>query len=61
MFCALLAPGRSWWPVLPYEMSRLPLHFVSAGAAVLLLGQAATLASALRASRVPPVEATRSV
>jgi putative ABC transport system permease protein len=59
---AALTMGMSWWLVLHYEMRLLPLGFVLAGAVVLLLlGQAATLAPALRASRVPPVEATRSV
>lgn len=62
MVGTVLTMGMSWWLVLHYEMRLLPLDFVIAGAAVLLLlGQAATLAPALRASRVPPVEATRSV
>jgi putative ABC transport system permease protein len=43
-------------------MDRMSLAYVGAGVLVLvLLGQAATLAPALRASRVSPVEATRSV
>ncbi|MGH8125860.1 MAG: ABC transporter permease, partial [Rhodanobacteraceae bacterium] len=45
-----------------YELPRLPLWYLPAGAAVLwILGQLAVLAPALRASRVPPVVATRSV
>jgi putative ABC transport system permease protein len=61
-FGTVLTMSMSWWLVLRYEMRLLPLDFVLAGAAMLLLlGQAATLAPALRASRVPPVEATRSV
>ncbi|MGN6788516.1 MAG: ABC transporter permease [Rhodanobacteraceae bacterium] len=45
-----------------YELPRLPLWYLPVGAAVLwLLGQLAVLAPALRASRVPPVVATRSV
>jgi putative ABC transport system permease protein len=43
-------------------MARLSLTYVVAGVVVLLLlGQGAVLAPALRASRVSPVEATRSV
>lgn len=57
-----LAMSMSLWLVWHFEMRRLPLDFVLAGVVVLLLlGQAATLAPALRASRVPPMEATRSV
>jgi putative ABC transport system permease protein len=45
----------------PFEMTRLPLICVAVGVSVLLLlGQAAMLAPALRASRVSPAEATRS-
>lgn len=44
------------------ELARLPLGFVAAGAAILLLlGIAAVLAPALRAAAVPPAVATRSV
>lgn len=44
------------------EMDRMPTVYVLAGVVVLLLlGQCATFAPALRASRVSPVEATRSV
>ena len=45
-----------------FEMPRLPLWYLPAGAVALwLLGQLAVLAPALRASNVPPVVATRSV
>lgn len=45
-----------------YELLRLPWSFLPVGAAaVLLLGQLAALAPALRAAAVPPVVATRSV
>jgi putative ABC transport system permease protein len=56
-----LAVGLSQWLVMRFEMQRLsPLYVVVGAVVLLLLGQAATLAPALRASRVPPVEATRS-
>ena len=59
---AVLAVGLSLWMVSQFEMSRVPLSYVAAGVVALLaLGQAAVLAPALRASRVSPVEATRSV
>lgn len=45
-----------------YELPRLPLYYLPISAVLLwLLGQGAVLAPALRASRVPPVVATRSV
>jgi putative ABC transport system permease protein len=45
-----------------YELPRLPLYYLPVGALVLWgLGQLAVLAPALRAARVPPVVATRSV
>lgn len=45
-----------------YQLPRLPLWYLPVGALALwLLGQFAILAPALRASRVPPVVATRSV
>jgi putative ABC transport system permease protein len=45
-----------------YELPRLPLVYLPAGALALwLLGQLAVLAPALRAAAVPPVVATRSV
>jgi putative ABC transport system permease protein len=59
---AVLAIGLNLWMVSQFEMSRFPLTYVAGGVAALLaLGQAAVLAPALRASRVSPVEATRSV
>jgi putative ABC transport system permease protein len=45
-----------------YELPRLPLGYLPVGALALwALGQLSVLAPALRASRVPPVVATRSV
>ncbi|WP_199535813.1 ABC transporter permease [Dyella psychrodurans] len=45
-----------------FEMQRLSLTYVAVGiVVVLLLGQCAVLVPAWRASRLPPVEATRSV
>jgi putative ABC transport system permease protein len=45
-----------------YELPRLPMFYLPAGAVALwLLGQAAVLGPALRAAAVPPVVATRSV
>jgi putative ABC transport system permease protein len=59
---AVLAVGLNLWMVSQFEMSRFPLTYVAGGVAALLaLGQAAVLAPARRASRVSPVEATRSV
>jgi putative ABC transport system permease protein len=59
---ALLAIGMNLWLVTQFEMARLSVPYVLAGVvALLLLGQGATLAPAMRASRVSPVEATRSV
>jgi putative ABC transport system permease protein len=58
----LLAIGINLWMVTHYGVTRLSGMYLLAGAVVLLLlGQGAVLAPALRASRVPPVEATRSV
>jgi putative ABC transport system permease protein len=59
---AMLAIGINLWMVTQFEMARLSLAYVVAGVvALLLLGQGAVLAPALRASHVSPVEATRSV
>ncbi|WP_199096807.1 FtsX-like permease family protein [Dyella sp. ASV21] len=59
---ALLAIGMNLWMVTQFEMARLSVTYVLVGVvALLLLGQCAVLAPAMRASRVPPVEATRSV
>jgi putative ABC transport system permease protein len=45
-----------------YELPRLPLYYLPFGALALwLLGQLAVLGPALRAAKVPPVVATRSV
>nr|WP_221265755.1 FtsX-like permease family protein [Oleiagrimonas soli] len=50
------------WLMHHYELPRLPWSYLPIGAALLLvLGQLAVLSPALRASRVPPVVATRSV
>jgi len=58
----LLALGFNLWMVTRFEMGRMPLAYLLTGVAgLLLLGQGAVLAPAMRASRVPPVEATRSV
>jgi putative ABC transport system permease protein len=59
---SVLAISLSQWLVMRFEMQRLsPLYVLVGVVVLLLLGQAATLAPALRASRIPPVEATRSV
>lgn len=58
----VLAVGLSQWMFTHFEMKRLSLTYVAVGVVALLaLGQAAVFAPALRASRVSPVEATRSV
>jgi len=58
----LLAIGLNLLLMKHYELPRLPLWYLPVGAAVLwLLGQLAVLAPALRAAKVPPVVATRSV
>lgn len=50
------------WLMRHYELPRLPWTYLPVGAVLLLvLGQLAVLAPALRASRVPPVVATRTV
>lgn len=59
---AVLAVGLNLWLMHYYELARLPLSVLPlAGLLLCLLGQLAVLAPALRASRVPPVVATRSV
>ena len=61
-FGTVLALAINLWMVTRFEMNRLSLVYVISGVVILLLlGQGAVLAPALRASRVPPVEATRSV
>ncbi|NII54266.1 FtsX-like permease family protein [Luteibacter sp. SG786] len=58
----ILALGMNQWMLTQFEMQRLSFTYVLVGVVVLLgLGQAAVFAPALRASRVSPVEATRSV
>lgn len=59
---SVLGIGLNLWMMAQYEMNRLTMNYVIAGIGVLiLLGQAAVLAPAMRASRVSPVEATRTV
>jgi putative ABC transport system permease protein len=59
---AILAVGLNLWMMRQLAMDRMPLLYVLAGIVVLLLlGQGAAFAPALRASRVSPVEATRTV
>jgi putative ABC transport system permease protein len=58
----VLALGLNAWMMQHFEMHRLSPLYVAIGVIVLLLlGQAAVLAPALRASRVPPVTATRTI
>jgi putative ABC transport system permease protein len=58
----VLAVGINLWMVTRFEMAWLSPVYLAAGVVVLLLlGQGAVLAPALRASNVPPVEATRTV
>ena len=58
---AVLAVGLNLWLMQHYELTHLPWHYLpSAALAVWLLGQLAVLSPAMRAARVPPVEATRS-
>jgi putative ABC transport system permease protein len=58
----LLAAGLNLWLMTHYEMQRLPWAWAVAGiVALLAIGQASVWVPARRASRVPPVVATRSV
>jgi putative ABC transport system permease protein len=58
---ALFAFGLSVWLMRHYEMMRLPPFSVAIGVVVMLvLGQAAVLVPARRASNVPPIVAARS-
>lgn len=58
----VLAYGLSLWLMHQYQSPRLPWYYVPIGFLCLwLLGQLAVLGPALRASRVPPAVATRSV
>ncbi|HEX7370619.1 MAG TPA: FtsX-like permease family protein [Rhodanobacteraceae bacterium] len=59
---AILAVGLNLWMMQQFQMDRMSLVYVLVGIVVLLvLGQGAVFAPARRASRVSPVEATRSV
>ncbi|MGA7297543.1 MAG: FtsX-like permease family protein [Rhodanobacteraceae bacterium] len=59
---AILAVAMNQWLMQAFEMQRLPWVWICSGVLVLLaLGQAAVMAPALRASRVPPALATRTV
>jgi putative ABC transport system permease protein len=61
-FGVVLAIAMNLWLVTRFEMHRLSMFYVLTGVLLLLLlGQGAVLAPAIRASRVSPVEATRSV
>ncbi len=58
---SLFAFGLSEWLMRHYEMMRLPPFYVALGVvAMLVLGQAAVLVPARRASNVPPFVAARS-
>jgi putative ABC transport system permease protein len=59
---SMLAVGLSVWMQTQFEMERMSVVYVAVGVVLLLLlGQGAVLAPAIRASRVSPVEAQRSV
>ncbi|MGH8156452.1 MAG: ABC transporter permease [Rhodanobacteraceae bacterium] len=59
---AILAVSLNLLLMQHHELPRLPLWYLAVGAIALwFLGQLSVLARALRASRVPPVVATRSV
>jgi putative ABC transport system permease protein len=59
---AILAVGLNLWMMKQFAMDRMSLLYVLVGVVALLaLGQGAVFAPARRASRVSPVEATRSV
>lgn len=58
----VFAIGLNEWLMTHYEMTRLPVFYIAIGVLLMLvLGQAAVLVPARRASNVPPVVATRSV
>ena len=62
VFGAILAVGLNLWMMRQFQMDRMPVLYVLVGVAALLaLGQGAVFAPARRASKVSPVEATRSV
>lgn len=59
---AVLAYAFSLWLMSSYQSPKLPWYYVPVGFVCLwVLGQLAVLGPALRASRVPPAVATRSV
>jgi putative ABC transport system permease protein len=59
---AVLAYAFSLWLMQSYQSPKLPWYYVPVGFLCLwLLGQLAVLGPALRASRVPPAVATRTV
>lgn len=59
---AVLAYAFSLWMMQSYQSPRLPWYYVPVGFLCLwALGQLAVLGPAMRASRVPPAVATRSV
>ncbi|MGH8145396.1 MAG: ABC transporter permease [Rhodanobacteraceae bacterium] len=59
---AILSVGLNLWMMQQFQMNRMSVVYVLVGIVVLLgLGQGAVFAPALRASKVSPVEATRSV
>ncbi len=59
---SVLAYGLSLWLMTSYQSPRLPWYYVPIGCVCLwLLGQIAVLGPAVRASRVSPAVATRSV
>ncbi|MGB0132610.1 ABC transporter permease [Dokdonella sp.] len=59
---AVLAYAFSLWMMQNYQSPRLPWYYVPIGFVCLwVLGQLAVLGPAIRASRVPPAVATRSV
>jgi putative ABC transport system permease protein len=56
----VLAFGLNLWLVQTLSLGLLPITYVLSGTVILiLLGQGAVFAPAMRASRVPPIEATR--
>lgn len=58
----LAAYGINLWLMQHYELLRLPIPYLPAGAVLMLaLGQLAVLAPARRASNIPPIVATRAI
>jgi putative ABC transport system permease protein len=57
----VLTFGLNFWLMSRFMLHVMPITYVVTGIVILLLlGQCAVLAPALRASRVPPIEATRA-